>query len=73
MDNRPNYDDAMKYLNLMYRNKADVDFGDSAAVTADLAAAKDWTHKAMGTRKANEEKKNKGPGGITMDSSGNMK
>ena len=28
--------------------------------------------KAMGTRKANEEKKNKGPGGITMDSSGNL-
>jgi hypothetical protein len=27
----------------------------------------------MGTRKANEEKKDKGPGGITMDSSGNMK
>ncbi len=73
VDNRPNYDDAMQYLNLMYRNKADADFGDSAAVTADLAAAEDWTHKAMGTRKANEEKKNKGPGGITMDSSGNMK
>jgi tetratricopeptide (TPR) repeat protein len=71
--NRPNYDDAMQYLNLMYRNKADVDFGDAAAVTADLAAAEDWTHKAMGTRKANEEKKDKGPGGITMDSSGNMK
>jgi hypothetical protein len=27
----------------------------------------------MGTRKANEEKKNQGPGGITIDSSGNMK
>jgi len=27
----------------------------------------------MGTRKANEEKKNAGPGGITMDSSGNLK
>ena len=25
--------------------------------------------KAMGTRKANEEKKNQGPGGITMGSS----
>ena len=29
--------------------------------------------KAMGTRKENEAKKEKGPGGITMDSSGNLK
>jgi hypothetical protein len=42
-------------------------------VKADLAAAQDWTSKAMSTRKANEEKKNAGPGGITMDSSGNLK
>ncbi len=71
--NRANYDDAMAYLNLIYRRKADVDFGDAAAVKADLAAADDWRTKAMGTRKANEAKKDKGPGGITMDSSGNLK
>jgi hypothetical protein len=71
--NRANYDDAMAYLNLIYRRKADVDFGDAAAVKADLAAAEDWRTKAMGTRKANEEKKNAGPGGITMDSNGNLK
>jgi tetratricopeptide (TPR) repeat protein len=71
--NRANYDDAMSYLNLTYRRKADVDYADPAAVKADVAAAKDWSSKAMGTRKANEEKKDKGPGGITMDSSGNMK
>jgi tetratricopeptide (TPR) repeat protein len=71
--NKPNYDDAMQYLNLVYRNKADMDFGNAGAVAADLAAAEDWTHKAMGTRKANEEKKDKGHGGITMDSSGNLK
>lgn len=71
--NRANYDDAMTYLNLMYRRKADVDFQDPNAVKADVAAAKEWTAKAMGTRKANEEKKDKGPGGITMDSSGNLK
>ena len=72
--NRANYDDAMQYLNLIYRNKADVDFGNADAVKADVAAAEDWTSKAMGTRKANEEKKNnKGAGGITMDSSGNLK
>ena len=71
--NRPNYDDAMAYLNLMYRRKADVDYGDAAAVKADVAAAEDWRQKAMGTRKLNEEKKNQGPGGITIDSSGNLK
>jgi tetratricopeptide (TPR) repeat protein len=73
VQNRSNYDDAMTYLNLMYRRKADVDYKDPAAVKDDVAQAKDWTTKAMGTRKANEEKKDKGPGGITMDSSGNLK
>ena len=63
----------MAYLNLMYRRKADVDYGDPAAVKADVAAAEDWRQKAMGTRKLNEEKKNQGPGGITIDSSGNLK
>jgi tetratricopeptide (TPR) repeat protein len=71
--NRPNYDDAMAYLNLIYRRKADVDFGDDAARKADVASADEWRTKAMGTRKAIEEKKNAGPGGITMDSNGNMK
>jgi len=71
--NRANYDDAMSYLNLTYRRKADVDYNDPSAVKEDVASAKEWSSKAMGTRKANEEKKNKGPGGITMDSSGNLK
>jgi len=73
VDNRPNYDDAMQYLNLVYRNKADVDYGNAAAVNEDMAMAQDWTNKAMGARKANEEKKNAGPGGITMDANGNLK
>jgi len=71
--NRPNYDDAMQYLNLIYRNKADVDYGNESAVNQDLAQAQDWTTKAMSTRKENEAKKNAGPGGITMDSNGNLK
>jgi len=71
--NRANYDDAMTYLNLIYRRKADVDYGNPEAVKADMAAARDWTQKAMGTRKQNEEKKNQGPGGITLDASGNLK
>ena len=71
--NRDNFDDAMIYLNLMYRSKADMDWGNEAARKADIATAESWRTKAMGTRKANEEKKSKGPGGITMDSSGNLK
>ncbi len=71
--NRANYDDAMSYLNLIYRRKADIDFADPAAVKEDVAQAKDWSTKAMGTRKENEEKKNKGPGGITMDANGGLK
>jgi tetratricopeptide (TPR) repeat protein len=71
--NRANYDDAMQYLNLIYRNKADVDYGNTAAVNSDLAEAQDWTSKAMDTRKANEARKNAGPGGITMDANGNLK
>lgn len=71
--NKPDYDDAMAYLNLIYRRKADLDYNDPAARAQDLALADQWRTKAMGTRKANEEKKNAGPGGITMDSNGNLK
>lgn len=69
---KPNYDDAMAYLNLIYRRKADVDYGHPAEVKEDLAEADKWRTDAMGTRKANEEKKNAGPTGITMDANGNM-
>ena len=70
---KPNYDDAMAYLNLIYRRKADVDYGNAALVKEDLAQAEKWRTDAMGTRKANEAKKNAGPGGITMDANGNLK
>jgi tetratricopeptide (TPR) repeat protein len=73
VDNKPNYDDAMAYLNLIYRRKADLDWSNPAARKQDLAQADAWRAKAMGARKANEEKKNQGPSGITMDSNGNLK
>jgi tetratricopeptide (TPR) repeat protein len=64
---RPSYDDAMAYINLMFRRKAELECGDDAARKADLAQADQWREKAMGTRKANEEKKNNAtPGGVTM-------
>ena len=71
--NRPNYDEAMSYLNLIYRAKANLDYGNTDAVNADVETAKDWSAKAMGTRKANEAKKNAGPGGITMGDNGELK
>ena len=52
---RPNYDDAMAYINLMYRRKADIECGDEDARKADLATANDWVQKAMAARKANQE------------------
>ena len=65
---RPTYDDAMSYLNLMYRRQADLECGNDAARKADLAQADQWREKAMGTRKANEEKKAAAAsGGIVMD------
>jgi len=60
VDNRPNYADAMAYLNLMYRRKADLDWGNEAARKDDVAKAKEWQRKAMETHKANEEKKSAG-------------
>jgi tetratricopeptide (TPR) repeat protein len=73
ISNRANYDDAMVYINLVFRRKADVDFADPSLVRENIAQAKEWASKAMGARKANEEKQNQGPGGIVMDAQGNMK
>jgi tetratricopeptide (TPR) repeat protein len=63
----PTYEEAMTYLNLMNRRKADLECGDDAARKADLAQADEWTQKSMGARKANELKKEqKVGGGVTM-------
>ena len=72
-DNRANYDEAMAYLNLVYRRKADLDFGNEAARKEDVAKADEWRTKAMETRKIVEAKKNAGPGGITMGDNGELK
>jgi tetratricopeptide (TPR) repeat protein len=67
VDLNPTYDDAMQYIQLTYRRKADLDCGNDAARKTDLATADDWIQKAMGARKANELKKEaKAGGGVTM-------
>ncbi|HEX4155178.1 MAG TPA: tetratricopeptide repeat protein [Acidobacteriaceae bacterium] len=69
----PNYDDAMSYLNLNYRRKADLDCGDDAARKADLAQADAWVQRAIGARKANEAaKEKKEAGGITLQNNNNQ-
>lgn len=51
VDLKPNYSDAMAYLNLVYRQKADTE-SDSDARLADLKSAQDWFQKAVNARKA---------------------
>jgi tetratricopeptide (TPR) repeat protein len=63
---RQDYDDAMAYMNLMYRERADIQCDDSAARAADLKTADDWVDKTMATKKAKAEKQ-PGTGGIVMD------
>jgi tetratricopeptide (TPR) repeat protein len=70
---RPNYDDAMAYMNLMYRQKANLECGNDQARKEDVDQAVQWTQKTMETRKINEQKKNQAPGGIVIDGQGNMK
>jgi tetratricopeptide (TPR) repeat protein len=62
---RPDYDDAMAYLNLMYRERADVQCDDPAARAADLKTADEWVDKTMAVKKAKAEKTP--AGGIVMD------
>ena len=63
---RPDYDDAMAYMNLMYRERADIECDDPAARSADLKTADEWVDKTMATKKAKAEKQ-PGAGGIVMD------
>jgi tetratricopeptide (TPR) repeat protein len=66
---RPDYDDAMAYLNLMYRRKADdLECDNPAANAADLKMADEWVERTMATKKA---KATKQPGnqGMSMDQS----
>ena len=65
---RPDYDDAMAYMNLIYREKADVECDDKDAHAADLKTADEWVDKTMATKKAKAEKQ-PGAQGIVMDQS----
>jgi hypothetical protein len=63
---RPDYDDAMAYMNLMYREKADLECADLAARAEDLKTADSWLDKNLAVRKAKAEKQ-PGAQGIVND------
>lgn len=60
---RENYDDAMAYMDLLYRLRADLECGDREAHSSDLKKADEWTDQAMaakakrveGARKSNQD------------------
>jgi tetratricopeptide (TPR) repeat protein len=63
---RSDYDDAMAYLNLMYREKADLECDDLAARQEDLKTADHWVDQTFIVKKARAEKQ-PGPQGVTAD------
>jgi tetratricopeptide (TPR) repeat protein len=67
---REDYDDAMAYMNLMYRERADLECDDEAARAADLKTADQWVDKAMQAKQARAAKAAAAQGGqITLDQS----
>ncbi len=64
---RPDYDDAMAYYNLLWREKADIECGDPATREADLKKADEWVDKTLATKKAKAEKAASQAGGITVE------
>jgi tetratricopeptide (TPR) repeat protein len=65
---RQDYDDAMAYMNLLYREKADRECDQPDQRSADLKSADDWVDKTMAAKKAKAEKQT-GAQGITLDQS----
>ena len=59
---RKDYDDAMAYMNLMYREKAEIECGDDVQRQMDLKTADEWVEKTMATKRAKAEKQNKAAG-----------
>lgn len=63
----PEYDDAMAYLNLLHRERADLQ-SDMGEYKKDVAAADSWVQKTMEVKKVKQERAAKAqPGGIVQD------
>jgi len=63
IDLRPDYDDAMAYMNLMYRERADIECDDLPARDQDLKTADTWVDKTLAVKKAKAEKAAQSQGG----------
>src|SRR5262249_2340879 len=63
---RQDYDDAMAYMNLLYREKADRECDEPDQRAADMKTADEWVDKVLAAKKAKAEK-SAGVNGITMD------
>jgi Tfp pilus assembly protein PilF len=61
----PEYEDAMAYMNLLYRERADLEESPEA-YKKDSAVADDWVQKALQTKKIKADRKPSG-GGITTE------
>jgi tetratricopeptide (TPR) repeat protein len=62
---RPDYDDAMAYLNLMYRERADYECDNLEARAADLKTADGWVAKTLATKRQKANRQS--TGGIVMN------
>ena len=68
IDKRQDYDDAMAYMNLLYRRKAnDMTCDDAQARAEYVKTANDWSDKAMAARKKKADEAAKKTNGIVMD------
>ena len=68
IDKRQDYDDAMAYMNLIYRRKAnDMTCDDAQARAEYVKTANDWSDKAMAARKKKADEAAKKTNGIVMD------
>jgi tetratricopeptide (TPR) repeat protein len=66
---RKDYDDAMAYLNLMYRQRADIECGDLVLRAEDLKTADNWVEQTMDVKKRRAEAESKTNGIVLEDKS----
>jgi Tfp pilus assembly protein PilF len=66
LDIDPEYDEAMAYMNLLIRYRADLD-NSPEEFKKDWDSADNWVQKALSTKKIKNERLPKSSGGITND------
>lgn len=67
LDIDPEYEDAMTYMNLLIREKADL-LDDQDEYKKQVEIADNWMQKALDTKKAKAARQPASPGGIVVDS-----